>query len=227
MDSNNGCWVLARPQQLPDPDELEGRAREALAAAERDGPIPDRPVGTDATGSIEISLDRRGRVDGIEVSRRWKDQLDAGRFAAALFEAYGDAIRRNLEARARRDLLGLDEPAPAPAPEREAPNTEGLQPRSDTWFSAVMDEIRQSGERLDAYQRMARDGFAPDAETELTSPNEIFTMRLRGHAVVGITGDQMQIRRTDGESLRLEALDLFRAAHLTSSDSSSDPGGMR
>jgi hypothetical protein len=51
-------------------------------------------------------------------------------------------------------------------------------------------------------------------------------MRLRGHAVVGITGDQMQIRRTDGESLRLEALDLFRAAHLTSSDPS-DPGGMR
>jgi hypothetical protein len=218
VNSNHGSWVLARSQHLPEPEELEGRARQALAEAERDGSIPDRPVGTVATGSIEISVDSRGRVDGIEVSRRWKDQLDAGRFAAALFEAYGDAIRRNLEARARRDLLGLDDPPSAPAPEREAPDTEGLQPRSDTWFNAVMDEIRQSSERLEANERMARDGYAPDAETELTSPNEIFTMRLRGNALIGITGDQMQIRRADGESLRLEALDLFRAAHLTSSE---------
>lgn len=219
MDPRNGKWVLPSLEYSGDLAELEADARRQVAQAEREGPPSDRPVGTDSTNSIWITVDADNLVESIEISRRWKDQLDSTRFGAALFEAYGDALSKALGARAIRALAAKQERSARgePAPATDEWGEREVDVDDETWFRELQASVERLSAQLDAYRRMAAEGGATEEyERELKSPNEMFTMRLQGPAVVAITGDVMQIRRADAEQLRLEALDLFRAAQLTS-----------
>jgi hypothetical protein len=189
--------------------ELEASARRELAQ----GPPAGPPVGTDASESVWITLDDDFHVERIEVSRQWKDRLDSGQFAPALFQAYQDGIARRIRAQAF-GTVAADGDSGAPAmptlPDYDDPN----------FFRRLQEEADGTTGRLETLQREAAQGSRDEQhDRELTSPEEIFTIRLQGTTIVGITGDLMKIRRGNPELLRLEALDLFKAAGLTAATS--------
>jgi len=196
---------------LPDPAALEAQARRQLAELQRDGPIVDDGVGADSTNSIWMTVDPDGTIESIEISRRWKDQLDSTHFGAAVFEAYRNAIEKRLLAGAARDLSKMDEPPPDPSPPEEIDE----RPDPETWARRNEDRLERITSAIDADIRRGRGEDIADHETVLKSPEEFFTLRLRGRVIVELTADIMKVRRADAEQLRLEALDLFKAAGLT------------
>jgi hypothetical protein len=196
---------------LPDPAVLEAQARRELAELQRDGPIVDDGVGADSTNSIWMTVDPDGTIESIEISRRWKDQLDSARFGAALFEAYRNAIEKRLLAGAARDLSKMDGPPAEPPPLEELEE----RPDPETWARRNADRLERITSEVDADIRRGRGEDIADNETVLKSPEEFFTLRLRGRVIVELTADIMKVRRADAEQLRLEALDLFKAAGLT------------
>ena len=219
MDRSEGGWTLASLDSLGDPAELEAQARRQIAEMGGNAPQPgSRVEGADATNSIWVSIDTEGRVEGIEVSRNWRDRLDPGAFGSALLEAYKNAQDKTVQARAVAAFIAMSEGRPryrtAPVvPAAREPNPEDDPER---WLAETLEAINKITDRVKA---MERGETVPDqpalGETVVKSPNELLTLRYQGRQIVEITGEVMQIRRTDPESLRLEALDLFRAAGLT------------
>jgi hypothetical protein len=210
-------WQLTAPDWLGDLARLRAQARAELAAAGRTG-VPDRLAGNDSTSSVSVEVDVRGRVRGIEVSRLWRGRLQPGRVGAALFEAYQAAITVAYEARVIRSVLDDDEPT-GPAPDSGASVPADARRRDDAEVdpAAGLEEYQRLfadlSAQLAAYRR--GEGVAPDTETTVSSPDRLFTMRRRGSAVTGITGDASRIEEADMEQLRGEAFDLFRVAGLT------------
>src|SRR5262249_39753053 len=151
--------------------ELEANARRELAAGRPDGP----PVGRDASDSIWFTLNGDFRVESIEVSRQWKDKLDSGHFAAALFQAYTDALSTVMQARASEALAAEAAGGGPVTPAATVPELD--DPR---WFRDLVDEVERVTSELDSYHREAAQLGAEQYDRELTSPEEIFTMRVRG-----------------------------------------------
>lgn len=83
------------------PDEVSAaEIRKQIQANGEDYRAPAHQEGADASDSVQVSVDAHGRVEGVEISRRWQERLEPDRFAPALFEAYTAAVRKALDAAA-------------------------------------------------------------------------------------------------------------------------------
>jgi hypothetical protein len=197
---------------LPDRRSLEAQARRQLAELQRDGPIVDDGVGADSTNSIWMTVDPDGTIESIEISRRWKDQLDSNHVRGRCVRGVPQLpSRKRLLAGAARDCRRWTEPPPEPPPPEELEE----RPDPETWARRNEDRLERITSAVDADIRRVRGEDVADHETVLKSPEEFFTLRLRGRVIVELTADIMKVRRADAEQLRLEALDLFKAAGLT------------
>jgi DNA-binding protein YbaB len=103
-------------------EESDSLARMARAAAR----MPADP-GSDATGSVTVTLDERGQVATVKLAASWRRRLGPDRLAEAVVEAVADASTRRLAAWAAAYGEGsgrsLDAPS-ADADLRPADNTE-------------------------------------------------------------------------------------------------------
>jgi hypothetical protein len=207
---------MASLDQLGDPAALEAQARRDLVAMGGDVPqVSSHIEGADPTSTVWVTIDTDGRVEGIEVNRNWKDRLDAGAFAGALLAAYNNAQAKSIQARAAKALMAHIEGRPRHEARAAGPVDIGPSPHDDPerWLRETMDDINTLAAQVQAIERGETD-LPVETEAVVRSPNGLFTLRHQGRQVTEITGEIMQIRRTDAESLRLEALDLFKAAGL-------------
>jgi hypothetical protein len=160
--------------------------------------------GADASDSIRVTVDDRGRVHDVEISWQWRRRPGPGRFAESLFEAYTEAVRRATTAAALAALSGRpgrrDDPAPVAPPAEPADEARW---RAQTW--AALEEIGATLHRLDAAAR-------EDNPTTVRSPHGCLTAELRGGAIAAIHGDPALIAGLDVEWLRQDALAVLRAA---------------
>jgi hypothetical protein len=211
-----GDLTLASLDSAGNAADLEAQARRQIAEMGGDIPQPgSRTEGADASNSIWVTIDTEGRVESIEVSRNWRDRLDAGAFAGALLGAYNNAQGKSVQARAVKAFTAMSE-GRSRHEGRATPVDLGPSPHDDPerWLAETMEAISSLTAQVQAINR----GEAVQeivGESVVRSPNELLTLRHQGRQISEITGEVMQIRRTDPESLRLEALDLFRAAGLT------------
>ena len=216
MTQSEGPWTMASLDQLGDPVELEAQARRELLEMGGDVAQPSSHIeGADRTSTIWVTIDADGRVEGIEINRSWKDRLDAGAVAGALLEAYNNAQANSIQARAAKALTAHIEGRPRREARAAVPVDIGPSPHDDPerWLRETLDDINTLTAQVQAIERGETD-VPIVAEAVVRSPNQMFTLRHQGRQVTEITGEIMQIRRTDAESLRLEALDLFKAAGL-------------
>jgi hypothetical protein len=216
VTQSEGPWTMASLDQLGDPVELEAQARRELLEMGGDVAQPSSHIeGADRTSTIWVTIDTDGRVAGIEINRSWKDRLDAGAVAGALLEAYNNAQAKSIQARAAKALTAHIEGRPRREARAAVPVDIGPSPHDDPerWLRETMDDINTLTAQVQAIER-GETGLPVETEAVVRSPNGLFTLRHQGRQVTEITGEIMQIRRTDAESLRLEALDLFKAAGL-------------
>jgi hypothetical protein len=216
VDRSEGAWTMASLDQLGDPADLEAQARRQLQELGDDALQPSSHIeGADPTNTIRVTIDTDGRVEGIEVSRGWKDRLDAGAFAGALLAAYNNAQAKSIQARAAKAFIAHSEGRRRHEARATGPVDIGPSPHDDPerWLRETLDDINTLTAQVQAIER-GETGVPVVTEAVVRSPNEMFTLRHQGRQVTEITGEIMQIRRTDAESLRLEALDLFKAAGL-------------
>jgi hypothetical protein len=196
---------------LGDDNALRAAGRLAAGrAAARRGDAPDRLVGEDATGSVRVTVDDRGRVVDVGVDRRWRERLGAQRFADGLFGAYTDAVRAAMDAAAG---VALSRP-PDPPRARPVPSPLGSDPGPDRqpedhwrWRTATWAAL---GEIEAELVRMRRAASATPEET-VRGPNGLLTARRRGGGIAGVTGDTRLIAYADADQLRTDALAVLRA----------------
>jgi len=217
--SDAGACTLGQPQQrdvdefglasldsLGDPDELEARARRAMAEL---GPDADRPDGADASNSVWVTTNGRGRVHSVEISRQWRDRLEPGDFGRALFQAYTSANLKAMAVAAAREEFA-DGAGSAAEPESWMDGSAG-----GDWLAQIRARLERVDEELLAADRRLAEGRASDEyERSVTSPAGYVTLKLNGDTLVGAASDVMAIRRADAESIRLDILDAFRDAGL-------------
>jgi len=148
------------------------------------------------------------RVENVEFSRSWSARLQPGDVARALFESYNDAVRKAYTAAA---LLAFEEqdggsrPGSADVPIYRVP-PDG---NDREWLRAVRNTLEDVETDIG---RRSRGGVEPGREDAVASPHGCFRARVRGHAVVEITGDTVAIRESSTDQVRREALALFRRA---------------
>jgi hypothetical protein len=193
---------LASLNWLGDIDQLRTRAEEALRQTAGSRGEGERLEGADESGSLSVTVDARSRVIDVQVNRQWRDRLEVGAFAGAVFEAYTAAVKASFEAAA---LAALD--AEPSVPEGSAPAVPTGIEESD-WLRevwAVLDANDAASRRLSALE-------SPDQrERTLASPGGYLTLHLRGHGLVRITGDVRRIAVADAAQLRHDALVTLRA----------------
>lgn len=222
-DGHGERLTLASLDVLGDSDELRERARRLLRERGGDTRPARRHEGTDPSGSVRVAVDGRGRVTDVDVDATWRQRVGASGFPGALFEAYTAAVRTALEAaalaaveaRSTSPSKAWPQRAPeagsrpsvgprAPAPEREVDERAWLR---RTW--ATLDGIDAQLSRLSQSNAAAGPG-----ERDVSSPDGLLTLRMRGRGVTGVTGDARLLAVADPQRLRREALAAFRAAAL-------------
>jgi hypothetical protein len=195
---------------LGDPEQLRAQALAEVRAAGRTGQ-PAQLRGSDSSSLVTVEVDAHRRVVDVGVSLRWRSGIQPVRLGPALYEAYGKAMTVALEALVARSVTGgaLEEDDAGPVP--DALRFED----GEDWLSSVEDTIARASARLDA-SRWIETGDPPQVpETEVRSPDWMFTMRRRGRTVIGIISDPLRIQETTADRIREDALGLFRAAELT------------
>ncbi|MFK3985257.1 hypothetical protein ACI2K4_33395 [Micromonospora sp. NPDC050397] len=228
--------TLARLDSLGDSEQLREEARRQLTQAGGSVHLSTHYEGTDRSNSIWVSVDPGGQVVGVELSRLWRERLEPAGFASALFESYGDAVRKltnttALAALAAREESGgrpFDPAVPADAgsgtmpvtaaagrsggrPQRQPVPEEPVDERE--WLASTWDLLEDINRRLRRLDRINSESTARESSEEtLTSPHGHFTVRLRGRTIAGVTGDLHRVRGASDDQLRREALAVFRAA---------------
>jgi hypothetical protein len=192
---------LASLDWLGDPEQLRAQALAELRAEGRTGP-PARLRGSDPSSLVTIEVDAHHRVVDVGVSLRWRTTIQPARLGTALYEAYGNAMTVALEALVARSVVG----------DEVEEDDGGLVPSAvrfddgEDWLSSVQDAVARASARLDG---------SPVPETDVHSPDWMFTMRRRGSAVIGIASDVERLQEATTDQIREDALGLFRAAELT------------
>jgi hypothetical protein len=208
---------LASLDWLGDTNELRARAEEALRQSEPVG-RPERPQGSDESGSISVTVDARGWVVDVAVDRQWRERLEAGRFAEAVLEAYTAAVKASIESAALAALADdqdAEPGAPATATPAIDPDLEGHDWLHAVW--AVLDANRAASRQLSAID-------APDRhQRTLSSPRGFLTLHIRGQGLERITGDVRRIAVADAAQLRQDALVALQAI-APSRDPSNESG---
>jgi hypothetical protein len=213
---------LASLDFLGDADRRREEARKEMSEAGADGHPASSQEGADQTDSVWVCMDTEGRVQGIEISRHWRGRMEPGAFAAALFEAYVDAVRKLINRAAVAALASrqeaevrLESDLPSVAGSRTVPPRRVPEPQVDEreWLAATWDLLAGIDDQLRRIDEINRKLDARDRRTTtLVSPQGYLTARIEGQAISEISGDAQRIRTAGDEQLRLEALALFRAA---------------
>lgn len=102
---------------MQDPSDAQAQLEQITAELERDrarlsavGQQARRPVtGSDDTGTVEVGLDRHGRLTRVRLDNAWERRLGADGLGSAIIAAYGAAAAVRAEAWAD----GFDDTAPA------------------------------------------------------------------------------------------------------------------
>ncbi|GII23035.1 hypothetical protein [Planosporangium mesophilum] len=206
---------LASLDGLGDSEALRAEAEQAVRAAGGDVSPPRYQEGADASDSVRVTVDGRGELESVDISRHWRDRLAVGGLAGALFEAYTAALTKAVSALGLAAMTG--DHALAGQPSRADGNEDWPRPDPEVdeerWLAAswaMLDEIHAELRRLTALE--ADSAAAAHRDTTLSSPRGCFTVRLRGRDIVEITGDISRIAMAEAEQLRLDALAVLRAA---------------
>lgn len=155
--------------------------------------------GADATQSVWVTVDERGRLASLEISRTWRTRMSADKVPDAVYESYAAAMRRRVTELADQ----LDVRAPARR-ERTRP------PLGD-----VATEAHAAIEEARAVLRAERDSDRKAGEvTEFRGPNGYLALRVRDGVVVGLTGDPAALANANPGLLRDDAFEAFRSANL-------------
>jgi hypothetical protein len=220
-DGRDDESALASLDGLGDSHLLRAQAEQQLRASGGEVVTARHHQGGDASDSVWVTVDPRGGVESIDISRTWRDRLAVGNLGAAVLEAYTAAVQKALSAAALATLAG-DRTA------TRQPEWAGSDDPGSTWtqFESEVDERRWLAETWDVLDGVdaelhrltaleAESATIAERDTTLSSPHGYLTVRLRGRGVVDITGDVPRIALADPEQLRLDALAVFRAAQLT------------
>jgi hypothetical protein len=217
LDGRDDDLTLARLDVLGDSDGLRAQAEQLMRTAGGETRAPDHHEGADESDSIWVAVDARGRVESVDISRRWREQLGVGRFADGLFEAYTAAVGKSLTAAASAALSDEQEPQAPAWPDASIPGPDRAQPEpledDRAWLATTWNALDGIDAELKRLTRMEADGVgAADHDTALSSPGGYLTVRLRGRTLVGISGNVTRIATADAQQLRLDALAALRAA---------------
>jgi hypothetical protein len=171
-------------------DDRAGRDETVSAAVEAERAAPAEPSNqqaADSTGSVAVTVDPAGVVDGVEVAGDWPDRVAPEQFPAAVYEAYVGAVLQAQRAAAIRQLAGTSTSTrmPATATARDHPDRVGA----------------------------ARPGPArtTDNRTTLVSRNGLLTVTVAAatwsgrRTVVAITGNPRRIAVASAGQLQLDA----------------------
>lgn len=215
-----GDWSLASLEFLGD----TGKPSEALRPA--DG--PERYDGADATRRVRVTVGDRCEVTAVEVGRDWRDRVGPAGLAAALLEAYDDAVHHALTAaagtayevaHARRDPAGgiaggsVDPVADAAGDHEPAGEFDGAIEPGPEHLSRLWESLRRVEAALDALpDPLAGGAREAVAERALAGERGYLRVRVRDGVVVAVDGDAARIARATDGAVCAEALELLRRA---------------
>jgi hypothetical protein len=214
--------------------DLEQLRAQALAKLPASGekPVPrERYEGADGTGKISVTINAKGIVTDVDVSRDWSQSLSADGFATALQQAYGVAVAASLEdvalgelwedeqeraAQRRREAeerlaaqRGEQLPPPPPGEEDPQPDQAPEDPRD--WMAWIQDSLYNISNELHRIELIERGAAGEQGKTTWGSHGYLKVIH-RGPEIVSITGDPGRIRMAEPYQLRSEALEVLRNA---------------
>jgi hypothetical protein len=214
--------------------DMEQLREKALAKLPISGekPVPrERYEGTDASGTISVTINAQGMVIDVDVKREWGQSVSPDGFATALTQAYATAVAASLEdaalgelwedeqrrvAQRRREAeerwaaqRGEEPPPPPPGEEDPKPDPAPEDPRD--WMAWVHDSLYAIGDELHRIERVER-GAANEQDKVAWGPHGYLKVIHRGPEIVSITGDPGRIRMAEHYQLRSEALEVLRNA---------------
>jgi hypothetical protein len=210
----------ARLDPQPDVARLEAEMRRSLPPGTSACP-PAHQEARDATGSVQVVVDARGRVEDVTIDPQWRSRLTADEFPSALLDAYQMARRQATEAFAMARFAareaGLDPPTldDLAADRQKDPLLTPLGPTADR--AARWRRIRDMRAQIAAQreQRKQREQVLADARRvrEQTGPHGHLTATVRFGAVLSIAGDRRRLTYAYTEDLRQDALALLSQAN--------------
>ncbi|MFI7672803.1 hypothetical protein [Actinophytocola sp. NPDC049390] len=191
-------YALVDLEVLGDDDTLREQAEAAREAA------GDEPSDTyradDPTRSIEVTVDRDGRLADLRLAEWWSDRLDPERFAETLFAVYTAAVGKALV----MALSTRDDERDGPAP--------GKPEQSLAWINATLAE---NDAKLLAMRRAEPPA---DDEFALRSEHGYVTLHVRGGIATGLTANAAVLGYAKADVLRADVLAVFTDAGLTTED---------
>ena len=191
-------YALVDLEVLGDDDTLRRQAEEAREAAGA-GPS-DTYRADDPTRSVQVTVDRGGRLVDVRLAEWWSDRLAPERFAETLFGVYTAAVSAALVT----ELSTRDEEPDgqaAPAPEQ-----------SLAWIGATLAE---NDAKLLALRRAEP---LTDDESDLRSEHGYVTLHVRGGIATGLTANAAVLGYAKADVLRADVLAVFTDAGLTTED---------
>jgi hypothetical protein len=214
--------------------DLDQLREQAIAKLPVSGekPMPrERYEGTDSSGTISVTINFKGIVIDVDVSRDWSRSVSADGFATALLQAYGVAVGASLEdvalaelwedeqrrAAARRreqeERLAAQrgEQPPPPAPDREDPPAEVAPEDPRDWMAWIQDSLYKIGDELHRIEQVER-GVASEQGKSTWGSHGYLKVVHRGAEIVSITGDATRIQMAEAHQLKSEALEVLRNA---------------
>jgi len=214
--------------------DLEQLREQALAKLPASGekPVPrERYEGTDTSGMISVTINAKGFVIDVDVSRDWSSSVSADGFANALSQAYAVAVGGSLEDVALGELWedeqrrvaerrheqevrlavqrGEQPPPPPPGEEDPEPDKAPEDPRD--WMAWIQDSLYTIGNELHRIEQVERGAAADQGRTTWGSHGYLKVVH-RGSEIVSITGDPARIRTAEPYQLKSEALEVLRNA---------------
>jgi hypothetical protein len=214
--------------------DMEQLREQALAKLPLSGekPVPrERYEGTDGSGSISVTINTKGIVIDVDVTRDWSQSVSADGFATALLQAYGTAVAASIEDTALGELWEDEqrrtaarrreqqerwaaqrgEEPPPPPPGEEDPQPDKAPEDSRDWMAWIQDSLYSIGDQLHRIERIER-GAANEQDKATWGSHGYLKVIHRGPEIVSITGDVARIRMAEPYQLRSEALEVLRNA---------------
>ncbi|MDG4833578.1 hypothetical protein O7627_30355 [Solwaraspora sp. WMMD1047] len=168
--------------------------------------------GADRSNAVRVQVDARGRVETVDIDHHWRERVAVAGFAAAVFEAYAEALRKTYQL-AARTALRTDRPATSGRPTVIGQRSPVEDPAPREWARRTRATLDELGAELD--HLAGRRPTAGTPERTVASPRGCLTLRLRGQQLTAVDGDPRRIGAAGPEQLRLDLLAAFRAAELT------------
>jgi hypothetical protein len=161
--------------------------------------------GTDASGSVWVTVDPSGDVLDVSVSRHWTDRIPEGRLGAAILEAHDLAHRKR---RAASAMAASSEDTTSSHEDRYDPGMPDLHdPR---WLGWVWQSLTEADLKLDMLQHQ-RDGERPE-ERMVIGPNGFVRVLAIGNAVTSVAVDAVRLAVSQPDLIATDACAAFALA---------------